>query len=279
MQVEANHKDMVANQGWAARRLINIMDFATIIGIVVGTLVIGGAIFSGGEFLTFVNLPSVLIVIGGAMAATVLRFPLSGIVTALAMGSKVAFTQKKTSPLGMIDQITMLSGVIRKSGPLGLENVEVEDDFLAKGVQYIADGYEESFILESLERERDLTLERLNEGKSIFKAMGDSAPAFGMIGTLVGLVQMLSTMDDPSTIGPSMAVALLTTLYGAIIANMICLPISDKLSMKANTEEINLTLAIDGIMQIRQNKSPDMIKEMLIAYLPEKQRIGLAEAA
>ena len=255
------------------------MDFATIIGIVVGTIVVAGAIFMGGNFLTFINLPSVLIVIGGAMAATVLRFPLSGILTALATGSKVAFTQKKTSPLGMIDQITQLSGIIRKSGPLGLENVEIEDDFLAKGVQYIADGYEETFILESLERERDLTLERLNEGKSIFKAMGDSAPAFGMIGTLVGLVQMLSTMDDPSTIGPSMAVALLTTLYGAIIANMICLPISDKLSMKANTEEINLSLAIDGIMQIRQNKSPDMIKEMLIAYLPEKQRTDLAEAA
>ncbi|PLX45355.1 MAG: flagellar motor protein PomA [Hyphomicrobiales bacterium] len=255
------------------------MDFATIIGIVVGTIVVAGAIFMGGDFMTFVNLPSVLIVVGGALAATVLRFPLSGIMTALVMGSKVAFTQKKTTPLGMIDEITNLSSIIRKSGPLGLENVEVQDDFLAKGVQYIADGYEESFIIESLERERDLTLERLDEGKSIFKAMGDSAPAFGMIGTLVGLVQMLSTMDDPSTIGPSMAVALLTTLYGAIIANMICLPIADKLSMKANTEEINLSLAIDGIMQIRQNKSPDMIKEMLIAYLPEKQRVDLAEAA
>lgn len=255
------------------------MDFATIIGIVVGTLVVAGAIYMGGDFMTFVNVPSLMIVFGGTFGATVLRFPLAGIMTALNMGSKIAFTQKKTSPIGMIDEITNLSTIIRKSGPLGLENVEIEEDFLAKGVQYIADGYEESFILESLERERDLTMERLDEGKLIFKAMGDSAPAFGMIGTLVGLVQMLSTMDDPSTIGPSMAVALLTTLYGAIIANMVCLPISDKLSMKANTEEINLTLAIDGIMQIRANKSPDMIKEMLIAYLPEKQRADLVEAA
>lgn len=255
------------------------MDFATIIGIVVGTLVVAGAIYMGGDFMTFVNVPSLMIVFGGTFGATVLRFPLAGIMTALNMGSRIAFTQKKTSPIGMIDEITNLSTIIRKSGPLGLENVEIEEDFLAKGVQYIADGYEESFILESLERERDLTMERLDEGKLIFKAMGDSAPAFGMIGTLVGLVQMLSTMDDPSTIGPSMAVALLTTLYGAIIANMVCLPISDKLSMKANTEEINLTLAIDGIMQIRANKSPDMIKEMLIAYLPEKQRADLVEAA
>ncbi len=255
------------------------MDLATIIGIILGSIVVAGAIFVGGDFLTFVNVPSVMIVIGGTVAATVLRFPLSGILTALMTGAKVAFTQKKTSPLGMIDEITNLAGIIRKNGPLGLENVEIEDDFLAKGTQYIADGYEESFILESLERERDLMQERLEEGKLIFKAMGDAAPAFGMIGTLIGLVQMLSTMDDPSSIGPSMAVALLTTLYGAIIANMICLPIADKLDMKSNTEEINLTLAIDGIMQIRANKSPDMIKEMLVAYLPEKQRAELAEAA
>lgn len=277
--MEADQINMAANQGWAEYSPKEIMDFATIIGITLGTLVVATAIFMGGDFMTFVNVPSIMLVMGGTLGATILRFPLSGILVALSMGSKIAFTQKKTTPLGMIDEITNLSVIIRKNGPLGLENIEIEDDFLAKGVQYIADGYEETFILESLERERDLTLERLNDGKSIFKAMGDSAPAFGMIGTLVGLVQMLSTMDDPSTIGPSMAIALLTTLYGAIIANMICLPISDKLSMKANTEEINLTLAIDGIMQIRQNKSPDMIKEMLIAYLPEKQRADLAEAA
>ena len=160
----------------------------------------------------------------------------------------------------MIDEIARLAGIIRKNGPLGLEGVPIEDEFLSKGMQYIADGYEGEFISESLERERDLRLERLGEGKRFFKAMGDSAPAFGMIGTLVGLVRMLSTMDDPSTIGPSMAVALLTTLYGAIIANMICLPIADKLDSKFKVEEVDLTLAIDGVMQIRDNKSPDLIK-------------------
>jgi chemotaxis protein MotA len=100
-----------------------------------------------------------------------------------------------------------------------------------------------------------------------------------MIGTLIGLVQMLSTMDDPSTIGPSMAIALLTTLYGAMIANLVCLPIADKLDAKFKVEQVNLTLAIDGVMQIRESKSPDLIKEMLVAYLPEKQRADFAEAA
>ena len=255
------------------------MDLATVIGIVAGTLVVLIAIFLGGDFLTFINLPSILIVVGGATAATVLRFPLASIPVALSTGGKIAFKQKKSNPLAIIDEITNLARVVRKSGPLGLESVEIEDDFLKKGVQYVADGYEPAFILESLERERDLALERLEDGQKIFKAMGDSAPAFGMIGTLVGLVQMLSTMDDPSTIGPSMAIALLTTLYGAIIANLICLPIADKLATKSKIEEINLTLAIDGIMQVRENKSPDLIKEMLIAYLPEKQRAGLAAEA
>jgi chemotaxis protein MotA len=257
----------------------DMMDFATIIGIIAGTIVVLIAIFLGGDFLTFMNLPSVLIVVGGTTAATVLRFPLSSIPSALSTGGKVAFTQKKSNPLGVIDEIAGLAYVVRKSGPLGLEAVEIKDDFLKKGVQFVADGYDPGFILESLERERDLALERLEDGQKIFKSMGDAAPAFGMIGTLVGLVQMLSTMDDPSTIGPSMAVALLTTLYGALIANLICLPIADKLATKSKIEEINLTLAIDGIMQIRENKSPDLIKEMLVAYLPEKQRGGLIEMA
>lgn len=255
------------------------MDLATIIGIVLGSIIVGIAIFMGGNFMTFVNAPSILIVIGGTIAATVLRFPISGVASSFLMGAKIAFTQKKVSPRALIDEVARLAGIIRKEGPLGLEGVPVDDAFLQKGTQYIADGYEASFIVDTLKRERDLMLERLEEGKRIFKAMGDSAPAFGMIGTLVGLVQMLSTMDDPSTIGPSMAIALLTTLYGALIANLICLPIADKLDAKLKTEEVNLTLAIEGVEQIRENKSPDVIKEMLVSYLPEKQRAELAEAA
>jgi len=255
------------------------MDLATIIGIVLGAIIVGAAIFMGGNFMTFVNLPSIMIVVGGTVAATVLRFQLSHVHTSLLMGAKIAFTQKKETPRDLIDEVARLSDIIRKNGPLGLEGVPIENDFLAKGVQYIADGYQGAFILDSLERERDLMLERLEEGKRFFKAMGDSAPAFGMIGTLVGLVQMLSTMDDPSTIGPSMAIALLTTLYGALIANLICLPIADKLAAKFKVQQVNLTLAIDGLMQVRENKSPDIIREILVAYLPEQQRAGLAEAA
>ena len=191
----------------------------------------------------------------------------------------MAFTHKKIEPRQLIEAIANLADVLRKNGPLGLETVEVTDDMLGKGMQYIADGYDPAFIRESLERERDLNLELLEDGQRIFKAIGDAAPAFDMIGTLVGLVQMLSTMDDPSTIGPSMAVALLTTLYGAVIANLIALPIADKLALKAKIEDVNQTLILDGIMQIRDSKSPALIREMLIAYLPEKHRNELAELA
>ncbi len=255
------------------------MDLATIIGIVVGFTVVLGAIFAGGEFMTFVNVPSILIVLGGSIATTILRFPLNGVLGALVLGGKTVFQQKKFDAREMIDEMARLSDVIRKNGPLGLEGVPIEDEFLSKGIQYIADGYDGEFIQDTLQRERDLNLERLEEGARIYQSLGDAAPAFGMIGTLVGLVQMLSTMDDPSTIGPSMAVALLTTLYGAMISNIVCLPIADKLAAKFKTEELSQNLAIDGVIQIRANKSPDVIKDVLVSYLPQNLREEVAEAA
>ncbi len=251
------------------------MDIATIAGIVAGAVIVGIAILMGGDPGTFINVPSILIVIGGGFAATVIRFPLANVFSALILGAKVAFTHKKTSPKEMIDEITILAEIIRKEGPLGLENAEIKEVLLQKGSQMVADGYDLEVIRANLERERDLYIERLDEGARIYKSLGDAAPAFGMIGTLVGLVQMLSTMDDPSTIGPSMAVALLTTLYGAVLANLVALPIADKLNNKMSLEELNQTLALDGIVQLRENKSPQLIQESLIAYLPEKQRASV----
>jgi chemotaxis protein MotA len=248
------------------------MDLATILGIVAGAAVIAFAIVMGGSVQAFVDMPSVLIVIGGGFAATLIRFPLAGVAQAVVTGGRVAFTHKKVEPRALIDKIAEMGDIVRKSGPLGLEGVESDEHNLRKGAQYIADGYDAKFIRESMELERDQYLTRLSEGTRVFKSLGDAAPAFGMIGTLVGLVQMLGNMDDPSAIGPAMAVALLTTLYGAVIANLVCLPIADKLAAKLDVEEVNQTLIIDGIMSIRDGKSPSLIREMLVAYLPESQR-------
>lgn len=255
------------------------MDIATLIGMIAAFGVVVTAILLGGTLGQFIDIPSVLIVIGGGFSATLIRFTLGGIGGAIVTGGKVAFGNKSSNPRDMIEKITELADTARKSGPLGLENVEVDDPVLAKGVQFIADGYEPGFIRESMERERDLYIERLQEGKRFYKQLGDAAPAFGMIGTLVGLVQMLAAMDDPSAIGPAMAIALLTTLYGALVSNVICIPIVDKLDSKLDGEDLNQTLIIDGIMQIRENKSPNLIREMLIAYLPEKARSELQDEA
>lgn len=255
------------------------MDLATIIGMVLGSIFIAIAIMLGGSFSQFMDAPSVLIVVGGGLAATLIRFPLSGMLAAFQTGGKVAFTHKKVDPRDLIEKIAEMGDIVRRAGPLGLESVEIEEPNLQKGSQMIADGYDGSFIRESMELQRDLYLTRLTEGQRVFKSLGDAAPAFGMIGTLVGLVQMLGNMDDPSAIGPAMAVALLTTLYGAVVANLICLPISDKLTAKFGYEEINQTLIIDGIMSVREGKSPALIREMLTAYLPEHQRTDPEEVA
>jgi len=255
------------------------VDLATILGMIAGAGVIALAILLGGSFAQFVDLPSVLIVIGGGMAATLIRFPLAGVLNAFKIGGKVAFTHVKVEPRELIEKIAEMGDIVRRSGPLGLESIDIDEPNLQKGSQMIADGYDGNFIRESMELARDQYLTRLSEGQRVFKSLGDSAPAFGMIGTLVGLVQMLSNMDDPSAIGPAMAVALLTTMYGAVIANLICLPISDKLIAKLAVEEINQTLIIDGIMSVRDGKSPALIREMLVAYLPESQRTGDSDEA
>lgn len=255
------------------------MDIATLLGMIAGGGFIMFAIMLGGSPAAFVDAPSMLIVIGGGFAATMIRFPLAGVFSAFGTGGKVAFSHKKSDPRELIEKIAEMGEVVRRSGPLGLEGFEVDDVNLRKGSQYIADGYDGPFIRETMELERDQLLTRLSESQRVFKSFGDAAPAFGMIGTLVGLVQMLGNMSDPSAIGPSMAVALLTTLYGAVLANLVCLPVSDKLGAKASYEEINQSLIIDGIMSVREGKSPNLIREMLITYLPEKTREGMQDAA
>ena len=177
----------------------------------------------------------------------------------------------------LVDEIANLAEIARKQGPVGLEKVELEDPFLAKGIRFVADGYDTSFIRDNLERDRDNFLTHLDEGQKIYRAIGDCAPAFGMVGTLLGMVQMFANMTDPSKLGPFMATALLATLYGAVVANLWCLPIADKLHLKLVDEEINRTLIIDGVLMIRESKSPTLVREMLLAYLPEGHRDTEAE--
>jgi chemotaxis protein MotA len=229
----------------------------------------------GGNFGMYFSDHAVIIIFGGSFSATLIRFPLISIFHGLPLGAKFAFTMRHTTQRELVDQIAQIAEVARKGGPVGLEKVEIDDPFLAKGIRFIADGYDTNFIRDNLERDRDNFLTHLDEGQKIYRAIGDCAPAFGMIGTLLGMVQMFANMTDPSKLGPFMATALLATLYGAVVANLICLPLADKLHLKLAEEEINRTLIIDGVLMIREAKSPTLVREMLLAYLPEKHRHDL----
>jgi chemotaxis protein MotA len=248
------------------------MDIATGLGLLGGAIVVSTVILMGGSFGMYFSDHAVIIIFGGSFSATLIRFPLVSIFHGIPLGARFAFTMRRTTQREFVDQLAQLAEVARKQGPIGLEKIEVDDPFLAKGVRFIADGYDAMFIRDNLERDRDNFLTHLDEGQKIYRAIGDCAPAFGMIGTLLGMVQMFANMTDPSKLGPFMATALLATLYGAVVANMWCLPIADKLHLKLADEEINRTLIIDGILMIRESKSPTLVREMLLAYLPEKHR-------
>ncbi|ULK97315.1 MotA/TolQ/ExbB proton channel family protein [Bradyrhizobium sp. I71] len=248
------------------------MDIATLVGLVAGATVVSTLILMGGSFGMFYDIHAVIVIFGGSFAATMIRFPLSAMVHGVPLGAKFAFTLSRLSAHDLVDELARIAEIARKQGPVGLEKVETDEPFLAKGIRYVADGYDLDFIRDNLERDRDNFLMHLDEGSKIYRAVGDCAPAFGMIGTLLGMVQMFSNMSDPSKLGPFMATALLATLYGAVVANLICLPIADKLHGKLLDEETNRTLIIDGILMIRDSKSPTLVREMLLAYLPEKHR-------
>ena len=237
------------------------MDIATIIGIAAGCAVICTLILMGGDFRMFYDVHALIIIFGGSTASTLIRFPLKEIIHGVPMGAKYAFSIRSTSQRELVDELAGLAEIVRKQGPIGLESVQTDDSFLAKGIRYVADGYDAEFIRDNLERDRDNFLTHLDEGQKIYRAYGDCAPAFGMIGTLLGMVQMFSNMSDPSKLGPFMAVALLATLYGALVANLFCLPLADKLHVKLLEEEISRTLIIDGILMMRDSKSPALVRE------------------
>lgn len=247
------------------------MDLATTIGIVGALCAIAVAIMLGGEFIMFVNVPGLIIVVGGTFAVTLMKFPLGLTLSSFTTALK-AFIHKAQQPSKIIEQSVELANVARKDGLLGLERVDVESVFLKEGIQLVVDGNTPELVHKMLSKDISLAIERNETSLSVFKAIGDVAPAMGMIGTLIGLVQMMSNMDDPKMIGPAMAVALLTTLYGAVIANVIALPIADKLAHRSNEERLNKSMILESINAIQEGLNPRMIEGLLSAYLPASQK-------
>ena len=247
------------------------MDIATLVGLAGAMGVIAAAIMLGGSADTFVNVPSIVVVCGGTLAVVLCQVSLGQFLGSFKVGIR-AFLHKSTPANTLIAEALDLAETARKDGILALEEKEITDPFLNLGVGLCIDGHPTEVVQNMLSKNINLELERQKIGILMFKSAGEAAPAMGMIGTLIGLVQMLSNMADPKQIGPAMAVALLTTLYGAVIANAIALPIAAKLKAISADEKLNKLLILESIDGIQQGTNPRVLHQILNTYLPESKR-------
>ncbi|MCK5557821.1 MAG: MotA/TolQ/ExbB proton channel family protein [Candidatus Hydrogenedentes bacterium] len=244
------------------------MDIATIIGIAAGIILVMSAILQGGNFGMFVNIPSIMIVVGGTLAATLINFPLQDVLGVIKT-VKNAFLHKAVPPTKIIQTVVAFATTARRDGILALESQasEAGDEFLERSVQLAVDGTAPELIKDILTTELAFLEERHSLGQGVFTSMGTFAPAFGMIGTLIGLINMLATLEDPSTIGAGMAVALITTFYGAFMANLIFLPIAGKLKVRTRRELLTKEVIIEGILSIQSGDNPRVVEQKLKAFI------------
>ncbi|WP_375055669.1 flagellar motor protein PomA [Zobellella sp. DQSA1] len=248
------------------------MDLATLIGLIGAMAFIAMAMVLGGGLTMYVDVPSIFIVLVGSLFVVMMKFNLGQFLGAAKVAAK-AFMFKLEKPEDLIVRVVQLADSARKGGFLALEEATITNPFLQKAVDMLVDGHEPNVVKAALEKDIDLTAERQTEGARIFRALGDVAPAMGMIGTLIGLVAMLANMDDPKAIGPAMAIALLTTLYGAMLANMVALPIADKLELRSGEERLNRTLILDAILGIQDGQNPRVLQSLLENYLADSKRM------
>lgn len=253
------------------------MDLATLIGIVSGFGLIGASILMGGTLASFFNVPGLMIVVGGTLAATLINERMGHVLGAVKVSLHALFDQKMSAS-ETIQQVVELAAKARKEGLVSLEGADISDPFLARGVQLGVDGLSPEIIDSILRADLDTLRKRHLRGQSIFRFMGSTAPAMGMVGTLIGLVQMLRTLDDPDAIGPAMAIALLTTLYGAILAFLLFNPIASKLESRTKEEVAQRMLAIAGVDSILKGDNSMVIQSKLESFLAPPERRALQEA-
>lgn len=257
------------------------MDIATLLGVIMAiALIIGSIIIGGGSFIAFFDAPSLMVVGGGAIAAAMISFPLKNFLSIFSVVMKVFFYKLDSLP-ALVEEIVSLAETARRDGLLALESrlSEIENPFVVLGVQMAIDGTRPEVMEDILRTELDAVATRHRDGKALLDCMGRFAPAFGMIGTLMGLVIMLGDMSDPSKIGAGMAVALLTTMYGAIASNVIFLPFAEKLGFTNKQELMAMEIIVRGIMAIQSGENPRVIEQKLNTFLPPKLRTTESQAA
>ncbi len=257
------------------------MDKASVGGLVmgIGLLILAIAIAPGSSFAAFIDYPSAAVVIGGAIAASCIAFPLAAILKSPKVVKKI-FMPNVPELKPVIAQLVECAEIARRDGVLALESKteDIEDPFILLGIQMAVDGTDAELMQKVLQSEIDAVANRHKTGKALLDTMGRYAPAFGMIGTLMGLIIMLGNMDDPEAIGPGMAVALITTLYGAIMSNLFCLPFADKLAFYSKREMEVREVILRGILSIQEGDNPRVLEQKLNTFLPEAERGGDSKA-
>lgn len=256
------------------------MDIATLVGLImVVALMVGSIIVGGGSFMAFVDVPSILVVVGGCIAAVLMCFPLKRMFVTPLVCKKVFLNKGQDIP-GLIQTLVGLAETARREGLLALEARldEIDNDFIKLGIQMAVDGSQPEVIEDVLRSAMESLSSRHADGKAIMDQLGRFAPAFGMIGTLMGLIMMLGNMSDPSNIGAGMAVALITTLYGAIISNGMFLPFSEKLAYLHKQEMRSMDIILRGIMAIQSGENPRVVEQKLKTFLAPNQSLR-SEAA
>jgi len=252
------------------------MDIGTIVGLVVGLGLIAWSILMGCSLVVFWDLPSALIVIGGMLCSVIIHFSLPQFLSIFSVIKKT-FLIKVPRPSDIIQQMVNFAAISRREGALALEEQirKVDNTFMAKALQMLVDGQDETNIRDMLELEIQYLQERHAQGKKILEFMSASAPAFGMIGTLIGLVQMLRNMSSPDSIGAGMAVALITTFYGAILSYLIFTPMAGKLGIYSKAETLAMEMIVEGICTISKGENPTVVREKLQAFISPGRRMEI----
>ncbi len=257
------------------------MDVASVVGLLTGGLLIVGAVLLRRSSLAaFVDIPSLAIVVGGSACAVLICFPMKRVLRTPAIVLK-AFRNQSIRIEALIHQLVQLAEEARREGLLSLEPrlAEIDHPFMTLGIQLAMDGTRAELIEDILRTEMDAVATRHREGKAILDQAGRFAPAFGMIGTLLGLIMMLGNMTEPSAIAGGMAVALITTLYGTVAANILFIPIAEKLGYISKQERLAMEIIVRGVMAIQSGENPRVVEQKLSTFLPARERLSRRRAA